>query len=141
MYDARKLTRVTVLAVVIGLSSTASCRHNDGSSPTSPSSPGTRTPDSGTTTHPNGVDDTKTGEPIGPVSGEPRGRALIAEIQKSAGVAPRGPVENSPLAARAADGLGGVGGSDGSGGMPGLGGAPGGMGGLPQPSPEPTIHR
>lgn len=118
MYDPNILTRLTVI-VIVGLWSSASCRHTDGPSPMSPSSPGARSPDSGTTTHPNGVDDTKTGEPIGPVS--------------------RGLLSGSPIAAREADGPGM--GGDGSGGLPGLGGDPGGgIGGLPQPAPQPTIH-
>lgn len=140
MYDGKKLTRLLAV-VLVGLWSSASCKHNDGPSPMSPSSPGARSPDSGTTTHPNGIDDTKTGEPIGPVSIEPLGRAVAPEIANSPGSSPSGLRAGSPVAARAGDGLGGVPG--GSGGAPGLGGASGGgmgaMGGLPQPSPTPTI--
>lgn len=143
MDDGKKLTRLLVL-IILGLGSGASCEHNGGSSPMSPSSPGGRTPDSGTTTHPNGVDDTKIGEPIGPVAAEHLGRNGVTETS-SAGSALADLHGGSRIAARASDGLGGQGADGSGGGAPGLGGAPGGgvgaMGGLPQPSPPPPIGR
>jgi hypothetical protein len=115
-----KISRAVVM-VTFGLLSSASCRHNDGSSPASPTSPGGRTPDAGTTTRPNGIDDTKTGEPIGPVAG---------------GLRVSSPVNGPEISARATDGLGGAGpGGPGGGGVGGVGA----MGGLPPDGPRPVI--
>jgi hypothetical protein len=133
MFGSMNVARAMVM-VTFGLLSSASCKHNDGSSP---ASPGSRTPDAGTTTHPNGIDDTKTGEPIGPVAGGLLGGVPTPESGDPAGVGVPDPINSPGIRVRAADGLGGMGGG------PGLGGAPNGgvgaMGGLPPNGLRPTI--
>lgn len=140
MSALKKTGRVAML-VGMGLFSSASCKHSDGSMPASPGSSadgGTSTP-STPSTRSKLIDDTTTGEPIGPITNT--GPQAASTPTWGQGLSPMDPGSGRSLTANGANnGLGGVGGT---GGAPGSGGQSGGgfgaMGALGGIGAGPTI--
>jgi hypothetical protein len=131
MSGLKKTGRVAMM-VGMGLLSSASCKHNDSSMPASPGGStdgGTSTP----STRSKLIDDTTTGEPIGPLTN--MGPQAASTPTNGQGMSPIDPGNAPSLTARATDnglgGMGGIGGAPGSGGQPGGGvGAMGAVGGI-----------